>query len=675
MTWYTNKGAHLKEEEKKDPTYSRTTRRLNQVFESRLKRTNKTSNQDRNEEEVEVSEFSQPNLKRNIAISHRTVPGFFKSRQSHLSENHLDPIQTDSEDNEQELKVSEGPHPLDQYIASSGEFSNSFETYLSSLKSDGDESDTQSLKALKISDLEDDMVSLTNSDFLGLSSVSSNQEDIEGNYNEVDASESVSRSVFLIPNSVYYIQLLVVAFLGSLTFYSFPLIHRVATGTAVNNLYAAFAMNHSISPYIQLFGSAGPLYYLLNQVGNINGSTWILWLIEVLMVWLSAVSLFKIFDNLLYSKRLSSVISASVTFMLAGLSLGGAQPILFAMPFALYGFRVLNRYFMDDEAAKDEVILLYGAAGAIASLFFPIFLLLFVLGVLGLIGSNISRGNWGRGFYQLLCGLMGAVLVYAVVGYYTLTSQIFFPVIEQAVTLPFTHLNLSLNGLMNLGISLVIVLLSGLLSSWLLGFYYVSNGHHRIWSVFLLIAGFLSLVLISFQKEYSPANAFVILPFVVMFIGLTIDRKAYQEKIEEFSLVASLSQYLKATSFFPIVALLLIVAFPFVNNTINADKINSEKVISSYIDRNTSIKDQVILVADNNNIDYLAQRVSAVTMPPSYYPVSYSQTYDINLASSKAKYVVVQNSKKLSDSVKSTLKTSYTEVNLKDTNFTVYKLK
>ncbi|MDR0299557.1 MAG: hypothetical protein LBI13_05685 [Streptococcaceae bacterium] len=693
----------MEEEEDKRSIYSRATRRL--AHESEI-HSLEDSDSKKNERDIEATRFGRNHLRKSEAISHKkrqTIFGGFSARAEHdtryndlnksthfsnqrrdtLSETRLDHYRRTSNELEKQQTANGSTiegfssiHPLENESAATSAaptllsvadfftpyHSTSSEFQTASTESVADESET---RAYSLSSLTSATSAYGNSADLSQKDEGYNNGVNDENYNYESKSSSSKLS------SLDYLKLLVIAAITSMTFYSFPFFNRVATGTTGQNLYAAFAMNKGVTPYLHLFSSAGPLFYLVNQVGFGLGNTVALWVLEVLTIWLSGITIFKIFDEIIENKKIGLVLSAFSIFMIGGLSLGGDQAILFALPFALYGFRVLNRHFIDDESAKDEVVLLYGAAGAIASLFYPVFLLLFIIGAFGIIGHNVIYGHWGRGFYQFLCGLMGVIVVCAIVGYYTLTNQMFFPVIDQAFIYPFTHLNFSLSGFLNLGISLLIVLFSGLLASWLFGFYYASQSAYKLWSSVLLIAATFSLLLVSFQHDYSPANALVILPFVVMFMGLHIDRN----ESGRLTTRKIIWKYLQSSSFFPVLALILVLAFPFGNKMVNSGLISSEKSVASYIDKNSSAQDQVVLISDNNMINYLAKRVSKVTMPPSYYPTSYSQTFDIDLTSSKAKFIVIQTNKGLSSTVQSMLKSSYTQMKFADSNFKVYKIK
>lgn len=502
-----------------------------------------------------------------------------------------------------------------------------------------------------------------------------NREMDEDNYDDdedLDEEEGVSvvRSSFF-SNSFSHLQLLILSIVFSLTFYSFPLFNRVATGSAAVNLYSGFAMNHGVTPYNELFSSSGPLFFLVNQIGAAMGSTLILWLCEIIALWVAGIMAFDIMQEMLNDKFLSTVIAAASILAIAGISMGGDQAIVFALPFAFYGVRVLNRYFMDDEAAKDETFILFGISGALASLFFPLFLVIWLLGALGLFGRNIALRNFGRGFYQFLAGLFGFLLVFSLAGYYTLTTQIFFPTIEQAVILPFTRLNFTVSGAINLAISLALVLLFGLLSSWFYGFHYVTNGNHRVWTAVLLIVGMLSLFFVSFMHGYSPAFALVILPFAFMYAGLNLDREFDGRR----TFGQTFSAYFRVTAFLPILGLIFLFMFPIAANMLNTGYSSSEKSVAAYVQKNSKSSDQVTVLADSLEINRLAKRSSDVTLPPSYYPDSYAQSLSINLSTAKSKFIVVDNDVKMSDSVKAVLSSKYTAVKFDDSHFKIYQIK
>ncbi|MDR0199544.1 MAG: hypothetical protein LBI43_03090 [Streptococcaceae bacterium] len=473
-------------------------------------------------------------------------------------------------------------------------------------------------------------------------------------------------------NAPFYLPFFVLSVLVSLTYYSFPLTHRLATGITAQNLYAGFAMNHGVTPYNDFSASAGPLFYLIARVGNLGGTTTILWLIELGALFLTGLFAYKALASAVSDNRLAAV-CAGFTILATGiLSLGGANPAMIALPFALYGVAQITRYLTDDEAKRDETFILYGMAGAAASLLSPIFLLLWVIAFFAFLTYNLREGLLGRGFYQFLASLFGFLIIYALVGYYTLTAQIFFPTITQAVVIPFTHLGLTGSSLPNFAIALGLLLLSGLLLSWLFGFRVMRAGEHAAWYGALVVFSLLVLVITALRRDFTPADALVILPFVFLFSGLRLSEEGREERLATASLV---SNYLRGHLFLPLLGVLLLTASPMLINSLNKNYFASEHAVASYVAAHTSAKEQVLVAANDDNINLLSRRVSSLSLPPSYYPKTEQQIFDTQISNPSAKYIVIQKSKTIPKSLKTELKQSYKTVSFTNSEFSIYEKK
>ncbi|MBQ9001422.1 MAG: hypothetical protein IJ087_06175 [Eggerthellaceae bacterium] len=75
-----------------------------------------------------------------------------------------------------------------------------------------------------------------------------------------------------------------VALVASVGFYSFPLTDiPIGTDSAVFT-YIGRVMSAGGAPYVDVFDHKGPLVYLLNAIGTLGPSTWVLWLVEWLFL-------------------------------------------------------------------------------------------------------------------------------------------------------------------------------------------------------------------------------------------------------------------------------------------------------------------------------------------------------------------------------------------------------
>lgn len=482
-------------------------------------------------------------------------------------------------------------------------------------------------------------------------------------------SNEVSHSTKKAKNGSYYWVLLVVSLLASLTFYSFPLFHHLPTGAASLNLYSGFAMNHGLTPYNDFFGSAGPVFYLINRIGFLGGSTWILWLLEILTLFLSGLFAFKIVLSSVDNQKISAIVASFTILAMAGITMGGNNSVMFAMPFALYGVYVLNDYFMQPGGARDEIFILYAAAGAVASLIFPLFFALWIFGFVALLIINIREHLIGRGFYQFLAGLFGFLVVYAVVGYYTLVTQIFYPAIEQAFVLPFSHLRFTGASAVNLLLALVLLLIFGLLVAWIQGLRFAFVSQHKVWSMFLVLLALVLLVIVSLSSDFVLADTLVVLPFVFMFSGIQMANRDIQ------TTSSALGNYLRVNLALPIVGILFLVLYPFYATMTSQTQNANDKAVASYVKSNTKASDQVFVATNDSNINLLSKRVSKLSLVPANYPKSYQESFDTLISAGKEKLIVLQKGKSIPASLKTELSQSYHLSKTINGSYEIYKIK
>lgn len=469
-----------------------------------------------------------------------------------------------------------------------------------------------------------------------------------------------------------YLLFFVISVVISLTFYSFPLLHRLAGSVTSLNLYSGLAMSRGVMPYNNFYGSAGPLFYLLNRLGFAGGTTMLLWVLEIFVLFVSGIFAFKIVKISTDSKRIAIVIANATIIAIAGISMGGDSSLEFALPLVLYGIYVLNSYFIDPMKHHDERFIFYGVAGAVANLIYPLFLVVWVVGFFALLIYNSRKHLLGRGLYQCLASFLGFLAVYSVVGYYTLVSQIFYPAIEQAAILPFIHIHFGAKGWQNFGLSILILLIFGLMTAWAAGIQQIIIGQHRAWAGLLVILALVLLFITSFSNDFVVSNALVVLPFVFLFAGFKLTARINSSGHRISQLVVS---YLRSSLALPIFGIFFILVFPFVDNLLNHSTYRAEKEVAAYIKENTDPSDQVLVTTDDKNINRLSDRVSNISLVPRYYPKSFQDTFNTRIGTEKIRFVVVQENQKVPKSLSEVLRKNYHSVKAPSELFKIYEIK
>lgn len=219
----------------------------------------------------------------------------------------------------------------------------------------------------------------------------------------------------------------------ALSFYAFPLWKPVATASQSQNLYSGFAMHHGLVPYNDFYGTGGSIFYLINWLGNTGGSTWLLWLFEIIALLISGILTYRLVSQQTRNHTASLTVSVFTLVIIAGLARGGDSPTLFALPFALWGAQFLSQYFQD--SSTDRGFIRFGMAAAFALVISPVMSIFFILSALALVIYNISIRRIGHGFYQMLASILGVLLVGYSVAYYSLEAQTVYTSIEQSLSL------------------------------------------------------------------------------------------------------------------------------------------------------------------------------------------------------------------------------------------------
>lgn len=458
-----------------------------------------------------------------------------------------------------------------------------------------------------------------------------------------------------------------VALALSVTFYTFPFIHQLATPLQSQYLYSGLAMQHGLTPFNDFFGAGGSLFYLINWLGNASGSSILLYLFGLLAVFASGILTYRLVLQQTLKSSGALIVATFVMMIMVGLGRGGDVPTLFALPLAIWAVKFLEAYFHQDN--KDEKFILFGFAAAAVFVISPMMSSFFVLSILALFLYNITHHRIGRGFYQVFAALFGLLIIGYSIAYYALNAQIIYTSIEQSVLIPFTHFGLDGNGLMTLAKSFVLLVALGLLAGMVQGFLQLKRaGKGTIWYFILLIGALLVTAAVILIRPFDSSNFLAVLPFILVFYG----RGLNQESQNKQSLLAT---FLKKTWFTPILALVFVIALPITYALTNRSVFSEEQSVAKFIQEKTTSKDHVYAVSADKNINLLSKRTASIDNVPKSYPAKFTQSYDLNVSGIKDKYIVVEAGQKVSAHLSQLLQADYQVTSFNGKDFKIYQRK
>lgn len=449
----------------------------------------------------------------------------------------------------------------------------------------------------------------------------------------------------------------------SLTFYTFPLWRMQATAIQSQNLYSGLAMQHGLVPYNDFFGTGGSIFYLINWLGNLGGSTWLLWIFGIIALLISGLLTYKLANQQTQNQTAATIVSAFTLVVIAGMARGGDAPTLFALPFALWGALFLNQYFR--EASTDRGFIRFGMAGAMTLVISPIMSVFFLMSMLALLIYNPLNRRFWRGFYQLLSALLGVLLVGYSVAYYALQEQTLYTSIEQSILIPLSQFGTASDLPIVLAKSLVMILIFGGVTGFIQGILQLKNsGSALIWHTLLLLGTVVVTILVVFNKNFDSSNLLAALPFMLVFTGLSIKDN---DKI--------LLKYLQNRLFAPILAILFVLLTPIVYSFQNRTIFAEEKAVVRYLTNHATSSDRVYAVAETKNINNLSRKVATIDNVPAHFPIKFSQAFDLKVGQLTDKYVVLEAGQKLPKSLSTVLSKEYKATTYSGQYFRIYEKK
>lgn len=459
-----------------------------------------------------------------------------------------------------------------------------------------------------------------------------------------------------------YLMIFVLSLFLSFSFNSFPFWHSMSNPSTSDGIYSGLAMMKGLVPYNDFLGSGGLLFYLINWLGNVTGTTLLLYLFEFLALFLSGLMTYKLVLQNTLSKQVSQLITIFTLVTIAGISQGGDNPVLFALPLALWAVKFLDRYFT--AGRSDESFIIYGIMGGLTFTIAPLFSFIWLLSFPALFAHGVKNQRFGNAFYQFLASLFGFLLIGYLIAFYALDAQVLYTSIEQSVIIPLTNFGISNFG--EFAMAVVMLLIFSLAGS-----IFYAMGHIReqsdlpFWHSMLILGALVVMVLTLFTKELQPSNLLALIPFMVIFSGRQLTEKS-QEKGQ------LLGTYLSSHFFLPAAAIIFVIGQPVVSGLINAKHFAAEHTIAKFIKENSKSSDRAFVMADDKNISIASGHVSALNQIPKSYPVTYHQAFELRTMTVKEKFVVIQDNQKVPANLKNTLKTNYKKVK-SYSGFTIYQ--
>lgn len=438
------------------------------------------------------------------------------------------------------------------------------------------------------------------------------------------------------------------------------------------NIMAAFSLSHNILPYSNIQVSGGFFYYAILALAYHFGS--LLWVIPffAFALYVSSLYLYKL--CFFFTQHYSFATVACLLFYLANLCIGfgGLYPLQFGMPFFLLGFWYLVKYFC--ASAKDELFIAYGFIMALALLFEPAFLIFDLVAFLVLIVFNVSHKRIGRGFYQFLCIVFGVMLIGYVAGYFLFNMQLLSVYIKQTVfatLLGFSYGNAIL--WQSALFQFAVLFATGVVLAVLSGLKNLGNREFRATRSLLVISLVFYAIKICLTQDFQIYHVLIIFPLTLVLIAINLGETSDLDKLDNFFLNYFLKQI-----YLPLILLVYGLFQPIVTYFMQSPYHTERSLVANYLNKKLSSKDN-IYAWDNVASLYILTKSSSSSRYsiPVIYNSSENQTsLDDNLLAQENKYIIVNNSVKVSSTVEKLLKKNYKAISISNvTHFTVYELK
>ena len=479
------------------------------------------------------------------------------------------------------------------------------------------------------------------------------------------------------------LQLFFWSVLVSLTSVINPLLTNLATNLQSQNLYAGWALTQGEVAYANIYGTSGLLYYLVSWLGNLFLGQLLFLLFQVVALTLAGIYLFQTISQITVRSGLARQITILFYLFVLTLGFGGTYSIIFAFPFIFRSLYHLVKYLQG--RVRDESFIRFGMVGALAFLIEPAFSLLFYsLTTLFLLLYNIADKRKARGFYQLLAVLLGFSLVFYPLGYYTVLNGSFGVAISQATyVLEAFRLNgsyildhLLYYGLLFLGLGFATALMTA--------FAFKEEPTAARGMRFIGLLGLpISFIGVLGLPEKGAYQLLITLPFALLLLALWLDtggdRDGHERRHRKPTQASSWNRYLGKQLFLPLLVMLYLVAYPFVNEYILSNGVSAERNLAAqHIRENSTSKDSIYAWDNTASLYQRAQRLSTISLlSPSLYTGTEENRIFLRNALNEAspKFILVNKDVQLFSDIKKKISQDYEEVDLELNHFKLYQSK
>ena len=471
--------------------------------------------------------------------------------------------------------------------------------------------------------------------------------------------------------------------LVSLTSVINPLLTNLATNLQSQNLYASWALTQGEVAYANIYGTSGLLYYLVSWLGNLFLGQLLFLLFQVVALTLAGIYLFQTISQITVRSGLARQITVLFYLFVLTLGFGGTYSIIFAFPFIFRSLYHLVKYLQG--RVRDESFIRFGMVGALAFLIEPAFSLLFYsLTTLFLLLYSIADKRKARGFYQLLAGLLGFSLVFYPLGYYTVLNGSFGVAISQ-VTYVLEAFRLNSNYLLDHLLYYGLLFLGlGFLTALMTAFAFKEEPTDARGMRFIGLLGLpISFVGVLGLPEKGAYQLLITLPFALLLLALWLDtggdRDGHERRHRKPSNASSWNRYLGKQLFLPLLAMLYLLAYPFVNEYILSNGVSAERNLAAqHIRENSTAKDSIYAWDNTASLYQQAQRLSTISLlSPSLYTGTEENRILLRNALNEAspKFILVNKDVKLYSDIKKKISQDYEEVDLELNHFKLYQSK
>lgn len=461
-----------------------------------------------------------------------------------------------------------------------------------------------------------------------------------------------------------------------------PLFTHLATNLQSQELYASWAMTQGQLAYTNIFTTSGLLFEALSWISGYLPFHLLLWVGEFLALWISGVATFRLSYHITQDRRISKTLAQLFYGLVAVFGLGGLYATVYALPFLLWMANFVIAYTRGK--VSDKRFILYGLMGAVSFLIAP-FATVILAGVafITLLITNIRQGKKAAGIYQFLATLFGFSLAFYPLAYATVWNGSFGDAVGQVV-FDLTNIHLYHSHFwLNLIVYLVISFLLGI--GYALFYVLKAGQKHSFEASLFAVLGFVVVWFFSlFNPDFGLYHLLAALPFVLMLLaiwqshlmdkrfgGAHSRRSARQE--------TAFYRYMISSHFLPLIAVLLALACPLVDQVLLHGSVNQERQqLASYLTKKTSKQDKIYAWDTSASLYTASQRLSAAAiLSPSLYVTNSENRIDLtnSLQTNAPRYIVVNNQVTVSKDFKKILADNYQETSEKFSHFKLYQLK